>query len=227
MKKRLALILVFLLVIAGVGILNTSTWAAPQTTIRYAVWDYSMTKDLQAVVDAFQKETPDIKVDVVDIANAEYPQKMTVMLAAGEDIDAFAIKNFMDYGGYIGRNYLAPLDEFVKKDKFDVKPYGAALNVLKEKNKLMALPWRSDIYLLYYNKDLFDKFGVPYPTNDITWQQVRATAKKLSNGSGNDKTWGFYLQQTWKSQTINPILPTTKTTLIEGKYSFLKPETCL
>ncbi len=222
MRKTWVLILCFLLVLVVSGTLYTSTWAAPQTTIKYAVWDYSMNKDLQTAVAEFQKENPDIKVDIIDISNAEYSQKMTVMLAAGEDIDAFAIKNFMDYGGYIIRNYLAPLDGFVKKYKFNVKPYGAALNVIKEKNKLMALPWRSDIYILYYNKDLFDKFHIPYPTNDMTWQQVRDTAKKLTSGSGNEKTWGFFLHS-WRSQVMNTILPTTKTSLVEGKYKFLKP----
>ena len=221
MKNRGGILLLSLLVIVMIGALTTSVWAAG-TTIRYAIWDYSMNLDLKALVEAFQKENPDIKVDIIDISNADYSTKMTVMLAGGEDIDAFAIKNFMDYGTYISRNYLYPLDEFVKKDKFDLKPYGSALEVIKEKKKLMALPFRSDIYLLYYNKDLFDKFGVSYPTNDMTWQQVRETAKKLTSGSGNDITWGFYLHS-WRSQVMNTILPTTKTTLVQGKYAFLKP----
>jgi len=44
---------------------------------------------------------------------------------------------------------------------------------------------------LYYNKDLFDKAGVPYPTDAWTWDDFRAAANKLTIRNGNDTTqWG-------------------------------------
>lgn len=48
--------------------------------------------------------------------------------------------------------------------------------------------------ILYYNKDLFDKAGVAYPTNDWTWDDMLAAAKKLTldtNGDGKIDQWGF------------------------------------
>jgi multiple sugar transport system substrate-binding protein len=221
MKKRFSLVLTFLLV-AVVVFAWTTAWAAQQQTIKFSVWDYSMAPEYQAAINAFEKENPQIKVDVIDIAAKEYPDKMTVMLAAGEDVDAFAVKDFASYSNYIGRNSLTPLDSFVKKDKIDLKPYGGALNYVKDKGKLMVFPYRSDIYLLYYNKDIFDKAGIPYPSNDMTWQQYREIAKKITRGEGNDKTWGAYFHF-WRSQAQIPLLLTTKTTLLDGKYSFLKP----
>lgn len=220
MKKRLGLIFFLLLVVVVVGALATGV-LANQTTIKLAIWDYSMNPDTREVVETFQKENPDIKVEVIDISNAEYINKMTVMLAGGEDIDAYAIKDFPSYASYVSRNYLAPLDSFVKKDKVDLKPYGQVLNFVKEKGKLMALPFRGDIYILYYNKDLFDKAGLPYPTNDVTWAQFQEWAKKITGGEGNEKIWGAYLH-TWKSQVMNQGVLTTKLTLVDGKYSFLK-----
>lgn len=221
MNKQFNRWLVCLLMIVVVSALATSVWAAPQT-IKYAIWDYSMNRKWETVIDAFQKENPDIKVEIIDISNAEYSDKMTVMLAAGVDIDVFAVKNLMDYGGYVNRNYLYPLDEFMKKDQVDLKSYGSAIDSVKNKHKLMAFPFWNDIYILYYNKDIFDQAGVQYPGNDLTWEEVRTIAKKLTRGEGNNKIWGFYLQW-WRSQVTNPILPTTKTTLVDGTYDFLKP----
>jgi multiple sugar transport system substrate-binding protein len=219
MEKRFGLgltflVMTFLTMAAGV-------WAKPET-VKFSVWDYSMCPEYKMVVDAFQKENPGLKVEVIDIAAAQYPDKMTVMLAAGEAVDVFAIKDFASYSNYLSRNYLTPLNSYVKRSKVNLKSYGTALNYVKSKKKLMALPYRSDIYVLYYNKDLFDKAKVPYPTNNMTWKQFRETAKQLTGGAGADKIWGAYLHS-WRSQIQCPPLLTTKTTLIDGKYGFLKP----
>ncbi|MBK8046581.1 MAG: extracellular solute-binding protein [Anaerolineales bacterium] len=48
--------------------------------------------------------------------------------------------------------------------------------------------------VLFYNKDLFDAAGVPYPTDDWTLQDLRDAAKKLtvdSDGDGVMDQWGF------------------------------------
>jgi multiple sugar transport system substrate-binding protein len=219
MKKRLYLW--FALMAMVVLVATAGAWAK-QDTIKFSVWDYSMNPEYKMVIDAFEKENPGIKVEVIDIAAAQYPDKMTVMLAAGEDVDAFAIKDFASYSNYLSRNYLTPLDGFARKSKVNLKLYGGALNYVKSRRKLMAIPYRSDIYILYYNKDLFDKAKLPYPSNDMTWKQFQETAKKLTSGEGANKIWGAFIHS-WRSQVQCPPLLTTKYTLVDGKYSFLKP----
>lgn len=219
MKKRL--FLWFTLMAMVVLVMTTGAWAKRET-IKFSVWDYSMNPEYKIVIDAFEKENPGIKVEVIDIAAAQYPDKMTVMLAAGEDVDAFAIKDFASYANYLSRNYLTPLDTYARRSKVNLKLYGEALNYVKSRRKLMAIPYRSDIYILYYNKDLFDKAKLPYPSNDMTWKQFQNTAKKLTSGEGANKVWGAYIHS-WRSQVQCPPLLTTKYTLVDGKYSFLKP----
>jgi ABC-type glycerol-3-phosphate transport system substrate-binding protein len=40
--------------------------------------------------------------------------------------------------------------------------------------KLYALPRKANAYYLYYNKDIFDRFNVPYPSKDkvLTWDEA-------------------------------------------------------
>lgn len=220
-KKKIKFIIlsffVVLLIFVSVGASKTKA-----EKIVFSVWDYSTVPEYKAVLEAFQKENPNIKVDVIEIAAKDYPDKMTVMLAGGEQVDVFAVKDFASYSNYLTRKYLTPLDNLIKKDKIDMAPYGGALDYVKSKGKLMVFPYRSDIYILYYNKDIFDKARVPYPTNDMTWDQYRETAKKLTSGEGNNKIWGAFFHS-WRSQIQTPILLTTKTTLVDGKYQFLKP----
>lgn len=44
---------------------------------------------------------------------------------------------------------------------------------------------------LYYNADLFDKFGVPYPTDRMTWDNLYDTAKKLTRRDGDRPYYGL------------------------------------
>ena len=54
-----------------------------------------------------------------------------------------------------------------------------------------GIPRDFDTIALYYNKDLFDKAGVEYPTADWTWDDLRAAAEKLTVKEGDNTTqWG-------------------------------------
>ena len=55
-------------------------------------------------------------------------------------------------------------------------------------SKVIGVPALVDNLGLIYNKTLFDAAGVAYPTNDWTWDDFRAAAKKLTNPG--DKIFG-------------------------------------
>ncbi|MGO8041099.1 extracellular solute-binding protein, partial [Rhizobium leguminosarum] len=59
----------------------------------------------------------------------------------------------------------------VKDQKIDPAPFVGLIEELTIDGKIYSLPFRSDFLVVYYNKDIFDKAGVPYPTNDMTWAQ--------------------------------------------------------
>lgn len=60
--------------------------------------------------------------------------------------------------------------------------------------KLVAMPWFTDVGLLYYRKDLLQKYGKPVPS---TWQALTAIAgdiQQQERAGGNDRLWGFVWQ---------------------------------
>jgi trehalose/maltose transport system substrate-binding protein len=60
--------------------------------------------------------------------------------------------------------------------------------------KLVAMPWYVDSGLLYYRKDLLQKYGEKVPT---TWEELEDTARRIQDASrrdGNGKMWGFVWQ---------------------------------
>lgn len=65
----------------------------------------------------------------------------------------------------------------------------SAQQTAKPAGKVIGFPSVVDDLSVLYNKTLFDKAGLSYPTNDWTWAQFQAAAKKLTDSS--TQTYGF------------------------------------
>lgn len=79
------------------------------------------------------------------------------------------------------------IDDMIKKYKYDLSiVYPQAIETLRSitGGPLYGLPVNHSIHKLYYNKDLFDKFGVSYPKDGLTWDEVYDLAKKLTRTDG-------------------------------------------
>ena len=60
--------------------------------------------------------------------------------------------------------------------------------------KLLAMPWFTDAGLMFYRKDLLDKYGLKAPQ---TWEDMATVAKKIQDGeraAGNADFQGFVFQ---------------------------------
>ncbi|NOU90117.1 extracellular solute-binding protein [Paenibacillus sp. LMG 31460] len=61
-----------------------------------------------------------------------------------------------------------------------------------------------DTLVLYYNKDIFDKFGISYPRNGMTWDEVYDLAKKLNRTEDGISYRGFGMAA-GAMFTVNPL----------------------
>lgn len=58
-------------------------------------------------------------------------------------------------------------------------------------NEIHSLPIFTTAFTLIYNMDLFDKFAVPYPTNDMSWDEAYDLAKDLTRNVDGVQYYGF------------------------------------
>jgi multiple sugar transport system substrate-binding protein len=190
MNKRFVL---WTALLAAALVLLPAALTAEQVTLKFACWDYDLYPQDKALIQAFQADNPDIKVDVISVPNGDYDSKMNIMLSGGEDLDVLYVKSVALFGSLSAKNLLADIKPLIQRDKVDLSPYGAFIDYyLTRDNSILGLPYRSDRYLLYYNKDIFDAAKEPYPSPNMTWTEMRALAKKLTKGTGKDKIWGAF-----------------------------------
>ncbi len=170
-------------------------WESEPIVLTATIVDYSITPYFKEVMDKFTEMHPNVTFNVIDILNSDYIEKVTTMMAGGEDIDLIYSKNNQQYMTLVSNGQIEDLMPYVERDGVDLSIYDGAAEKLTLDGKLYGLPFRNDLWLLYYNKDLFDQAGVDYPTNDMTWEDWAEMCKQMTSGSGADKVYGGYLQE--------------------------------
>ena len=222
MKKLVSLALVTLLLVAMLS--GVSALAEGKRVVKVASWDVTgaAANYHEAIKAGFEAANPDITVEWVDLASQDYKTLATSMLSAGDPTDVFIIKEITDLQKWTDQGFLMSLDDLVAADSYDLSGFAGMDNVCRVSDgSLNALPFRSDFWVLYYNKTLFDKAGVAYPTGDMTWEQYAALARQMSSGEGIDKIYGTHYH-TWLSAVVNWAVCGVDYTLADGKYDNLK-----
>jgi multiple sugar transport system substrate-binding protein len=201
---------------------KTASQSGGPVAIAAANWDTENMPYIPPIIEAFKKIQPDISVEIMDIPSADYTQKLMVMLNGGSDVDTFWIKDADTTKSLVNRGQLADLSPYIIRDNIDLKAYNGLAERFLIRGRIVALPARTDYYILYYNKDIFDAAKVPYPSNDMTWNEWEKLAAMLTFGMGNNKIYGAHLH-TWQACVQNWGVQDGKHTIIDTDYSFLKP----
>jgi multiple sugar transport system substrate-binding protein len=211
---------VFTLILAFVVMGGVS--AQEQITLRMTAWDVATTPYWQAVIDAYEAQNPNVNIELIDIASAEYQNVVNVMLSGGDDTDIITVKDIPGYSAMLTRGQIVPLNDYIEANSIDLSVYSGAAEELTYEGAIYALPFRSDIWILYYNKAIFDAAGVEYPSNDMTWDEFDAVARQLTSGSGADKVYGAHFH-VWRSTVQLPTVQDGANTIISDDYSFMAP----
>lgn len=192
-----------------------------QVTLTFPVWDSAQNLYLQDIIDGFEAENPNIKINMVDVAAADYMNKLSTMLNGGSDCDIVYVKDSDTIPSFAEKGQLEDLTSYIEEAEIETEKY-ISYDEYNLDGKQVALPFKSDYYVLYYNKDIFDAAGVEYPSNDMTWTEWEELCTKLTSGEGNSKVYGGYLH-TWQACVENWAVQDGKNTILGPDYSFMKP----
>jgi multiple sugar transport system substrate-binding protein len=150
-------------------------------------------QDVQkAVVQKFNDTHPDIELKLTVVDNKVANDALSTLIAAGNSPDIVGPVGFAGANTFPGQ--WLDLTPLVAKNKVDLKVFPEALvNLYKEGNALVGLPFAVFPGLIYYNTDLFDEAGLAYPPAkvgdkykldgkevDWSWDTLAKVAAKLT-----------------------------------------------
>jgi multiple sugar transport system substrate-binding protein len=144
-------------------------------------------------VDAVKKKYPQITLKLITAKN--FADDLEKMVAAKEPLPDVVGASPGGMSTLQDLNLLIDLNPYFKKSTFNPKKLNpqllAAARGYSDKGELLIIPYDIETALLVYNKDLFDKFGVGYPKDGLTWEQTMDLARKLSRSDSGVNYRGF------------------------------------
>ncbi|MEF3307042.1 ABC transporter substrate-binding protein [Paenibacillus sp. GYB003] len=134
----------------------------------------------------FAVKFPDVEVEIIPTSGLFGPGKNYYeeyeKLIREQKPDLVITYSTEQYRQWANEGLLLDLEPFVRKSKFELDGFTpAAIAQLRENDegKLYGLAPELTSSALYFNKDLFDKYGVPYPTNKMSWDDTMRLARRF------------------------------------------------
>ena len=189
-------------------------------TLNWALWDLESTAYWQDLADAYTASHPNVTIEITDLGSTDYMTQLATQLAgANDELDVVSIKDIPGYANLIDLEMLEPLNDYLTTP---VEDFGGVIEQLTaDDGNFYGIPFRSDFWVVFYNKDIFDDLGVEYPTNDMTMEDWDALIREISEKSGGATYGNIY--HTWRSDvTLFGILD-GQNTIVDGTYDFLQP----
>ena len=165
MRKRLFSVVVCVIVYAVffIGCSKQTSQGSDKTEIRFASWDSAETLEAQQkLVDRFNETHSDIKVSL-EAYGDDYDTKISAGMGSGDAPDVMYMWNYPAY--YEGLENLEP---YIEKEGKTYKEnfYEALWPYNQMKGTIYGMPVGFTTHCLYFNKDIFDKAGLAYPSSD-------------------------------------------------------------
>ncbi|CAG7649268.1 ABC transporter substrate-binding protein [Paenibacillus allorhizosphaerae] len=160
--------------------------------VSFYMWSMSQS-EFDYIAEQAKKKFPNYTLKAVPSTGSGGPT-IDALVTAGSMPDLF-----------VGRGVATPdlqksgllydISDLMKKYKFDTSRFDSlAFEQMKQETAgiIAGIPLSgTNGGLLHYNKDLFDKFGVPYPKDGMTWDDVYEIAKIMTRAEGGIQYRGF------------------------------------
>lgn len=145
----------------------------------------------ELIVNPLKKKYPHITVK-------EVKGDLNELIQRGEQVDLYTVAHVVA-GRIVQMDLNYDIEPLMKKFKMDMSRFEPVVLEAVRGNsgngQLIGLPFNLQFFAMYYNKDIFDMFGVPYPKDGLTWNETVELAKKVSRYHGGAQYLGFKTDQ--------------------------------
>lgn len=161
-----------------------------KTLIKFSAWgSQSETAILKPLLREFEAQNPDVKVEFMHIPQ-NYFQKLHLLFASNLAPDVVFLNNFYSQK-YIKANLLEDLTPYFSQELDEKIFFEKAIESSTYKKRLYVVPRDVSDLVVYYNKEIFDRHNLPYPSGDWTFKDYIKTSQTLTSkgvwGTGFEK----------------------------------------
>jgi multiple sugar transport system substrate-binding protein len=186
-------ILVAVAVLAFVATGCGGSSGGPSGSISFLVFgDPPEINAYRTLITSFEKAEPDIDVQLIEASDREdLLTRLSTSLAGGSPPDLF-LMNYRFYGQFAARGVLEPLEPYAEdSEAFELDEfYPQAVEAFRWDGAVTCLPQNISSLVVYYNRDLFRRFGVPPPTNAMPWTDFVSLAKQMTRDKNGQPVVG-------------------------------------
>lgn len=208
MKRLLTLTLAVALAAAfalqGAGLVGVARAQDPIELTFWNYWDGKNGEVIQALVDRYNTEHPDVVIENVFVGWGELLPKLQLAVTGGDTPDlAAADMVWMPYLANSGA--LVPLDSFAEASGTDLEDfYPALLAVNTYDDQLYGLPVSTNNLELFINSELFEAAGLDPAAPPTTWAEFQDAAVQCADPEQGIVGMELYTQPgeglTWQFQ---------------------------
>lgn len=148
-----------------------------------ATFGWSAESFMKDYGSAIEKKYPHMKISFVPKSAA--PVKEMLATKSRLDVVIVALSGF--YTNIEDNKLQFDMTPYIKKHNYDLEridPTAVALAKQLAGGGMYGMPVNGAASPIVYNKDLFDKFGVAYPNDNMTWDDLYELTKKMSRTEG-------------------------------------------
>lgn len=189
MKRVFVFVIMLLAIVVTACSSGDKEDADGKTTITYAYWDKKQEDLMEDLVENFNKDNPDINVELELTPFDQYFTKLDAA-ATGDSLPDVFWMNGPNIDKYAENDMIEPINDNIEEDDIDLDNYPDGLKeIYQHENETYALPKDYDTIGLWYNKELFDEADVDYPDESWEWEDMVDAAKEITDES--EDVYGF------------------------------------
>ena len=180
----------------------TAMPAKEPVTVDFLAWgDPADEPAWTQIVKMYMDRNPNVTLNYTPIAdpNANFYPKLQTSIAGGTPPPVASFQGW-EWQTYADKDLLAPIDDYVKRDNMtgiypqDIK---GVVDSTTRKGKTYLIPMTIATMIMFYARKPFTDAGMPFPTDDWTYDEFMEMAAKLTNLSGDTKMFGLESNGSW------------------------------
>ncbi|WP_218096247.1 ABC transporter substrate-binding protein [Paenibacillus solanacearum] len=145
--------------------------------------------------DLLKKKFPNVSIKLFSPNKDSGGQGLNQLILSGVKLDLIKVSGASFYTFLEDNGLQDDVSDLIVKYNYDLnKFHPSVLSYMRSfgtGKEIYGIPNAVAATAMFYNKDIFDRFGVPYPKDGMTWDETYELARKVTHLDGGVQYLGF------------------------------------